>query len=81
MWKGCSTRARTRALSFSKACVRSLAQPSASALILLRRAATRQGGQEVTTAGIFVIDRDADTHSFHPLGALGSEIYAIHPLP
>ena len=46
-----------------------------------RRAATRQGGQEVTTAGIFVIDRAADSNTFHPLGALGSEIYAIHHLP
>lgn len=45
-----------------------------------RRAATRQAAQEVVTAGIFVLDREANTHSFHPLGALGSEIYAIRPL-
>jgi hypothetical protein len=46
-----------------------------------RRAATRQGAQESHQAGIFVVDRATDAHAFHALGALGTEIYAIHPIP
>jgi hypothetical protein len=48
---------------------------------MMRRTATPQAANEFLTGGIFVIDRATGAHAFHQLAGLGSEVYAIHPLP